>query len=270
MAKKQKSAVLRIFTVVVILIALLLVVLLFLADRLVKVSIETAIARKLNVGASIESARINPFTGKITIRNLAVNNPPGFEYEHVIKLKSLYVKADVGSLLSDIIQIKHIKLDDLEIVIEQKGFTGNFSQLLKSISKSPKEQTAEAAEPAKKVHVDVLEINRINVNAKLVPISGKADTVSLKISSMRLTEIGTDGQLTVAGLIGRVFTAVAEEIFREGAGVLPQDILSSLQSGLEENIGTVVETGKEILDKGKDLGEEVLGLKGLFELKKED
>ncbi|MFC1739496.1 hypothetical protein ACFL1G_10690, partial [Planctomycetota bacterium] len=164
-------------------------------------------------------------------------------------------------------------------VIEQKGVTSNNLQdVINAIPKSDAEEKPTAEEkpgkPAKKLHIDRLELKNITVKADLLPIPGKATTVTLNLDPIVMTDLGSDEKMDVAKLSGKILLAIATGVAKQGAGVLPEgmtDAMEATLSGVAEIGKAVGEEGKKVLEGGAEAGKGVIeGLKGLLNTKKEE
>jgi hypothetical protein len=276
--KKRHKVLLIVFDAIVVLVVVVVILVNLFADRAVKIGIETAATKALNVGVSVDDVKLSIMGGKLALQNLIIKNPPGYQHDKLLQLKNASIAVDVRSLLSDIVNIKEIKLDGAEVVMEQRGVSGNNIQdLLKSIPSGPESETK--AEPSgKKLHIDSLEISNITVKAKLLPIPGKADTVNLKLAPIKMTDLGGDNKLDTAALTGKILVAIAKGVAEQGAGILPDEMLGAIKSTLTQT----AQMGKEVLKIGEDIGKDVLkktedigkdlteGLKGLLKPKKEE
>ena len=61
----------------------------FIIDSILKVSIEKAIKKQLNVDASVSRVHLNIAAGSIEVNDLKINNPPGYEFKNILELKSI-------------------------------------------------------------------------------------------------------------------------------------------------------------------------------------
>lgn len=275
--KKLRKVLLGIVIGIVTLVIAAVVLVNLFADRAVKIGIESAATKALNVGVTVDDAKLSIMAGKLALENLVINNPPGYQYDKLLQLQNAKIEVDIRSLLSDTVNIKEIKLDGAEVTLEQKGITGNNLQdIIKSLPSAPK--TEAGAQPSgKKLHIDNLELSNVTVKAKLLPIPGKVDTVTLKLAPIKMTNLGGDNKLDTAALSSKILVAITQGIAEQGAGILPDDMLGSLKSTLAKT----AELGKEVLKTGENLGKDVLktteglgkgvteGLKGLLKPKKE-
>jgi hypothetical protein len=103
-------------------------------------------------------------------------------------------------------------------------------------------------------------------------MQGKSGIVELKLSPIRMTNLGSDNKMDIAELSGKVLAAIASGVAEQGAGVLPDEITGPIRSGLKgiENLGGgALGEGGKVLKEGVDIGKGVTeGIQGLFKQKK--
>jgi len=283
--KKPAKLLTVIASVIVVIILVVLAGINVFADLALKIGIETAATRALNVGVSIGDIDLSILGGKLNIANLSINNPPGYQHDKLLEMKSCKVQVSVASLLSDTIKVRQFNLDGIDLVIEQKNITNNnIRDVINTISSQREKQRGpdkEAAPPGKNIQIEKLRIANVAVKAKLLPVPGKVDTVTLKLSPIEMNNLGTDSKMDTVELSRKILLALADGVAREGAGVLPKNLTDTMKSALDRAVqlgGTAAEegkkiigAGKDVIDTGKDIGKEVTeGLKGLFKPKKKD
>jgi hypothetical protein len=280
---KKSFRILRIVLAVVVVLIIAAVVLVHLfADRAVKMGIQTGGSKALNVGVSVDDVDLSILAGKIGFKNLVIDNPPGYEHEKLLVLNDARIQVDIGSLLGDTVNIKEIRMDGVDLVLEQKGISSNNLQdIMKAMP--AKEQQSEPS--GKKLHIDNLELRNVTARVKLLPVPGKSDTLTLTLSPIQMTDLGGDNKLDVARLASTILVAIAGGIAEKGTGLLPDDMLDSVKNQLskfkdlsaaylEEGAkvlkeGTDLDTG--VIEGGKDIGKGITdGLKGLIPSKKEE
>jgi hypothetical protein len=274
-----------IYTTLVVIAILLIVAVIainFFADGAVKVAIETAGTKALNVGVTVAEVDLSILGGRLGFQNLVINNPPGYKHERLLELGQAKIAVETGSLLTDIVNIKDIRLDGVSVVLEQRGISGNN---LQDVMKSLPAKEDKPSEPGgKKLHIDNLEITNTQVKVKLLPIPGKVDTLTLKLAPIKMTDLGGENDIDTIALTRKVLLAIAGGIAEQGAGVLPEDMLGSLASQLDK-LGALpaafLEKGGKLLEVGKDVGGDIIkgaedtgksitdGLKGLFKPKED-
>jgi len=234
-------------------------------EYVVQVAIETSATKALGVGVDINDTDTLIFKGALEIRGLTVRNPAGYTHTNLIELDTGHISVNFGSLFGDTVDIKKIRLDGLNLVIEQKGLSNNLLEVRNSISsrRSQKPQP-----PGKKLRIDELEITNIRAKVKLLPVPGRADTVVLKLAPIKMRNLGTDSKVGTGLLASRIILAISDSIAGQASGVLPMDLVNTFKLTLDEsiNLGKVASKGaKKLIEEGKDVGEGIIEeFKGLL------
>jgi hypothetical protein len=282
--KSVKKLIETVILVIIIVVVLLLLGFELFGESLIKTGIEKAGTKALRVGVAIDKLDLSIFKGRVEIDGLEVDNPAGYEQKYLLEMGKGEVVTRLKSLMSDTVEIDSILLDGITIAIEQKGLDNNLKDILNSLPKTEGEQKEPQAE-GKKLLVKDLKITNTTVKVKLLPaqiLLGQADTVTLKLDPIEMKDLGSDDKLTTAKLAGKVMVAIATGVSKQGAGVLPKDVLNSVQDSLKnlEVITNVIKEqgqkmlesgGKDALKKGQESGKELIeGVKGIFEKKEEN
>lgn len=255
---------------VVILLVIVMVVFYLFGERVIEVGVETAATKALGVGVYVGGVKLSVLKGAVEVKDIIVSNPAGYTYKNLLELDRTNVKVNIGSLLEDTVHIKELKLDGINLVIEQKVLSNNLQDVINSIS--DKEQP-EAEPSGKKLHIDNLELTGIKVKAKLLPVPGRIDTVTLDLAPIRMSNLGADNKLGIAILSEKIMLAITEGVARQGVGILPDEIVSTMKLTLDKTVDVgkaAAEEGKKLIDTGKDVGADIIeGFKGLLKPNKE-
>lgn len=283
--KKAKKVLETIILVVIITIAVLLLAFELFGEHAVKVGIETAGTKALDVGVNIDDLDLSIYTGKVGLEGLRVDNPVGYENKYLLELADAKVKANIKSLLSDTVEIESIMLDGIALTVEQKGLSSNLNDILKSMPKTEEKAPAETKESkeGKNLLVKDLKIINTSVKVKLLPVggvTGNIDTVELKLDPIEMHDLGSKDKMTTAKLAKEIMVALAKGVAKQGAGKLPAQMLNNIQGSLgsisdlveqaaTKQAGEMLQAGqekaKEILNKSQDTGKDVIeGVKGIF------
>jgi hypothetical protein len=271
--KKLQKISLIILSVILIVVLVVVITITFFGDHALKTGIEIAGSEALGVAVTVADVDLSIFRGKLGLQNLSIDNPPDYQLDKLLEMKDARVDVGIKSLLSDVVNIEEIKLDGVNVTLEQKGITrNNIQDILKTISGKEEEKGEQQAEPSgKKLHIDNLEISNVTVNAKLLPVSGKADTMTLTLAPIKMTDLGGDNKMDIADLSGKILMAIAKGIAEKGAGRLPDNIIGPLNDELKqlgEISKTLLKERDKILDVEKDLDKNITeGIKGLFKPK---
>lgn len=267
--KKSLKAVGVVLLVVLTLAAVMAIAIDIFANYALKAGIEVAATKTLDVGVSVEEVDLSIMTGRLGISNLLINNPPGYQHDKLLELKDAQIEVNVKSLLGDVVNIRNIKLDGVDVVLEQRGVSSNNLQdVIKTIS-SGRKAKGKSGKGGRKLHIDNLEISNITVKAKLLPVPGRADTITLKLDPIVMTNLGSDNKLDMAELSGRILLAIAGGVANKGTGILPKEMTGAMKLTLGTTIKlgkTATKGGEKILETGKDSGKGLVeGFKGLLE-----
>lgn len=227
----------------------------FYADSAVKWGIEKAGTKTLGVGVKLDNANLGILRGTLSLKELIIDNPKDYQNPHLLELSKGNIQVRIGSLLSDIVEIKQIKLDGVDVVLEQKDVrSNNLQDILKNI---PKTEQPKASE--KKLHIETLEISNINVNVKLLPIPGRVANIPLSVGTIKMTDLGSNNKLSTPRLVSTIILAISKGIAEKGAGVLPDDIIGPLNTTLgrlDELSQTLLKESQEILKTGEDISKD--------------
>lgn len=280
-----KRVVGSIFVIILVLIVAVAVLVHLFGDRALKVGIEAGATKALNVGVTVGDVSLSIFGGTLSLENLVISNPPGYQHPNLLELGKADIAVNIRSLMSDTVHIESIKFDGITLVIEQKDLirTNNLQEILKSLPSDDDEAepVGDDEKPSKKLVIDELDVTNVSVKVKLLPLPGRADTVTLNLAPIRMTDIGKDGPVDIAKLTAKILAAIAAGIAREGADLLPSEIIGPMKSVLTKSGEVIMEGGKEMFDKSKDIGKDILegtkdigegigdAFKGLFEKKEE-
>jgi len=272
MAKKKTKRIIK--GILIGWLALILVsVLLFklYGNQLLRTAIVTGAEKALQVDVRLESIDVKVLAGKVDIQNMEINNPEGYQHPTFLKLGHAYMDLNVSSLTSDTIEMSMVQIENIKLVIEQKGKTNNLKEIVSNLPKSKPTEPQPEPEPAeegagKNFRIKVLEINNIEVKAKLLPVPGRADTVTLRIKPIRLENLGTDEKIDAAGLTAKILEAISKGIAEQGTDVLPTEMIGSIGDELGKQ-GEALLKGTQ--DVGKSATDAVKGVGDLFK-KKED
>ncbi len=247
---------------ILILIVLAILAVNLCADRAVKAGIETAATETLNVAVTVSNVDLTIMAGKLALQNLLISNPPGYQHDKLLELKNAEIEIDIKSLLSNVVNIKEIKLDGVNVVLEQRDISSNNLQdVITSIRSASKEGEG------KSLRVDHLEMSNITVRMKLSSVPAQDDTITLELSPIRMTDLGRDNKLDLADLSGEIVLAIANRLVEQGVGVLPKDIITTLTPSLDKTI----DLSTRIIESTEDIGKEITeGIKSLLKPKKEE
>lgn len=281
---------LRILVVLAALVVVALLVAILFVDRVAKSAIENGGTYALGVETTLDEADVSLLGGRFALSELEVANPPGFTSPQFLRLGSGKLEVSLSSLNSDRVEIPSLVLDGLTLSLERKDGQANYDAILKSLErfgsgdggKAPKEPDTG---PQKSYVIREVVLNDIRAEVQLLPVGGELTKTTVTIPTIRLKNVGDDGQ-SMSELFAAILDGVLRAVIESGADTLPKELLKDLkkklpdlgkeaqafQRELEKSLGDLGEKAGEL---GKDLGEKAgkalddakKGLDGLFEKK---
>jgi len=238
---------------ILVLIAVFMITVNLFVDRAVKAGIESTATEALKVEVGVSDVDLSIISGKLVLQNFSIGNPPAYQHDKLLVLRNTEIEVEAKSLLSDVVNIRQIRIDHVDVIIEQHSASeNNLHDVL---------QAASETDEWKKLRIDNLEISDITVKVDLMTSSGQTEPVILALSPIRMTNLGRDNKMDISVLLKKIIIAIGDSVVEEGIGVLPTDILGSMTSTLSKtiNLGTRIMEGKE--DIGREITE---GLRNLL------
>lgn len=255
MSPKAKKIIVRGgITLLVLIIIVVLAVPMF-AGRAVKLGVETAGSRALNVGVTLENASLAILGADVSLEKLRIQNPEGYTRPNLLELDRGRVETQWSGLLGNPVQIDRIRLDGAVVVLEQKGLKNNLQELLSAIAEQDPQGTQSQGKP---LRIQELLINDVKVQAKLLPLPGRAQDVEFTLQPIRMTDLGTDRKLDLAELTARVVVAIAGGIIEQGGDMLPTELIGPMKSILGESGRMLMLSGQEALQRGAEAGKDLV------------
>jgi uncharacterized protein involved in outer membrane biogenesis len=208
---------------------------------------------------NMESVSISPFSGHGQITRFFMGNPEGFKSESLLKAKNVIISVEPKSLMSDVIVVNEIIVEEPEVTYEASLITGsNVSKVLDNIneftSKIPSGGEEEEPPPEEEAAQKKIIIKHFRVN------EGKVRVVSKDLASvggvfpMPLIDekdIGTEtGGVTLGEAAQRTLGLILKS-----SGNIGKDSINLVGDG-EKAVGDAVE------GTAKKLGDAVKGIFG--------
>lgn len=241
----------------VLLVVAVLAVGLFL-DGAVKKGVETYGPEFTKVSVKLDGVNLSVLSGSGSIKGLLVGNPEGFATPHAIKVDKASLSLSPGSVLSDKIVIKSIRIEGPEINYET-GLTGgdNLHKILDNVTEAtggPSTNTA-SGKPAKKLQVDDFVITGAKVKVSVKGTGGAAAPIILP--DIHLTNLGQGPEgITPGELTKKIISQVSADVAKSAASVV-----ADLGKGAVKAVG---EAGKGATDAA---GKAVKGVTDIFKKK---
>ena len=265
---------------IVVLLIVVVVVGISKLGPLVKMAVNTYGPKITDTELRVDDVGISIFSAEAKLKKFFLGNPTGFKSPSAMKVGSVYVDVDEGSLTKDTIIIKKIEVVGPEITYEKRGKTDNFKSILNNVQKNvPKGEPAKK-EPAKEgpgkqliINDFIIKNGKVNLAVEMPGGVLGEQEIKADLPDIHLKDIGKKKG-------GASPAEVAKEIFAALYGkITSPNVMGALNDQLKKlggvGIETIEKTAKEGLKgatdvvKGaeKDAGSVTDKVKGLFEKK---
>jgi len=205
-------------------------------DSIVAHAIREAGSQAAGVPVDVSGVSISLRDGSGEIRGLTIGNPPGFDSDYALKLNTVRIAIDTGSIGSDPIRIRQIAVDGADLIAEINAGAGiNLSKISDNLASggSGKGQTEGGDGP--RLVIEQFDFTNPGMTLKTQVSEDK----SLKLGDVHVSNIGT-------GSGGATATQAASQLL---APVLREAVKAARSSAGDMGIEGVKEGA---MDKLKD------------------
>ena len=262
----MKKIILRVVVALAVLLVVAIVAIGLFLDTGIKRAVETFGPKITQVSVKLDKVSLSLLSGTGGIQGLVVGNPEGYKTPQAISVGNASLALRPGSLLSDKIVIKSIKVDAPEITLEAGLNGSNLGQILANVEQATrgtntnapaaesKPASASEAPGGKKLEVDEFIISNAKLNLSLTGLGGKSATLSLPTIQLANLGQGPEG-ITGAELTKLVLNAIYDAARKAATdsgndiGKMAEQLKGNLLKGVDK--GTVEDVNK----LGKSIGD---------------
>ena len=157
---------------IVVIVAIIVIVGLSNLGPIIKQAVNTYGPKITKTQLSVDDVSVSIFTAEAKIKKFFLGNPKGFKTPSAMKVGSVFLNVDEGSLQSDTIVIERIEVKSPEITYEKKGKIDNFNTILNNVKKSAgsgksSKKESEKEGPEKKIIIRNFDVTSGKVNLAL-------------------------------------------------------------------------------------------------------
>jgi hypothetical protein len=254
---KKRNVVLSIVGSVLALLVVAVLVAWAMIDSLAKQAVQEGGQYALGVPTKVNSVNLSLLGGSLQMETLGVGNPAGYSSPHLMRAGRFHLALSPGSVFSDTVVVPVFELDGLDVNIEPKTLTNNIAVVLDHLKKLGGESSAahqpQAPAPkekpsGKKVRVDKVVIRNVVAHV-ILPIPAVKPLV-VKVPAIELNNVSSDSGISIDQLIGRLVPAVLASILESGKGIIPQDLLASLNTDLANTVNAIGGQAAQLVQQG--------------------
>jgi uncharacterized protein involved in outer membrane biogenesis len=199
--------------IVVVVTAIAAGVVLFL-DSGIKRGVETLGPQLTKVDVKLDGVSVSLLSGSGKIKGLVVGNPAGYQTPHAIRVDAASLALMPGSIFSDKVIIKSIRVESPNIYYEGGLDGDNLRTILNNVSAS------------KKLQVDDLVITGAKVNVSVKGTGGLAAPITLP--DIHLTNLGQGPEgITAAELTKKVLSEITSAVAQHASNVITEGAVDS-------------------------------------------
>lgn len=224
------------FAGLVILVILAAAGFLFLGT-IVKAGVEKGGPFITKVPVNLEGAKISVFNGSGELKGFTMGNPEGFKAPQSVRVGSVAVRLEPGSLLSEKMIVRSVQVQSPEITYEAAFGGSNIGKILENIQAvAALGKTEEQPGTETALQVDEFVITGATLNVTATVLGGRA--VTLPLPDIRLANLGQSPEgITAAQLSALAFAEVVEAAAKAVAA-------------------NAVKIGGDVADSAKEIGAE--------------
>ena len=230
--------------IVVVAAAIAIYFVMFRFDSVLETRIERAATLAMGSHVEVHGVKTSLRDGTLTVQEVSVANPPGFENPYAARLNSLEAAVDYEHR-----EIKRLVIDKPEFIIEEVGGETNFGQILAALeagagSGAP---AAEGTETGTQNEEPVIVIRHFRINETRAAFQSRSldRFTDVNVEAIEMNDLrGTPTEL--AQLIAR---EVVSELSSEAA---TEVIKAKASKQFDETSGAVSNTIRDLLGKDKD------------------
>jgi hypothetical protein len=219
-----------------------LIFLLSTVDSTVKEMVEAETARLTGSVVTVEDVDFSVVSGKGVVTGLEVRNPEGFSGQPALSMGEIIFELEMDFLSLDMVTVREIKADSIEILLEKNGEGKvNYQVLSQNLKNAAGEQSSQ--ESTSGSWVPDLKISEFIMSEGRVTLSGFGEyTKSLKTPELRLQDLGGPGGAPPEKVGEEILSGIFSEIIR-------QSVQAGVQNWIEEN-SAIPDALKKLLNRG--------------------
>jgi len=207
-------------------------------DRIVKFGVEKGGSLVLGVPVRLKDATVSVKEGTVGLDGLTIGSPEGFSAPNMFELDHATATVEIGSLRSDVIVVKDVKVDGPRVTLEFSGGATNWGTVMAHLKKPQPSK--------KKMRIGHLQITNGEVGIAGIPATGAA---MVPLPGVEMNDIGggPGGAASVRTVISDVVSNLYKAIIGAAGKVVPTEQLEKLGTGAGGAAGKATEVLKGLL-----------------------
>ncbi len=211
---------------------------------------------------TLDTASLDLFGGGLSLRDLKLNNPDGYQQPHFFQLGGIDVDVSLGSLLASRIVVPKIDLNGVELlvesVIDQDGLRLNLLTIRDQLRSSRvKNAEANSVSAGQRFVIESLTVSDLKVMGLMTIPRGGSWPIDLDVPTFEIRDIGQKQKgVLLAEVVGIILDAMIDKAIDmiEADGSDKLKVAGDVRRGLEffnrglKESGLDPKLGKKLLD----------------------
>lgn len=210
----------------------------FRLDGVVETRIEKTATMALGSRVEVSGVRTNLRDGTLTVEQISVANPPGFESPYAVRLNAIQATLDYDGL-----EVKRVVIANPEFYVEEHGGKTNFEQMLQALDAGAGESAGSSPGAAAPKAEPVIVIRHLRIGETRAAFASQTFDryTDMQIDAIEMNNLrGTPAQL--AGAIARkvvdeLNSQAASEMLKAQGQKKVDDVQKKVNKKLQELLG---------------------------------
>jgi len=210
----MKKAIIRILVALFVIVVVAVVAVGLFLDSAIKKGVETVGPKITKVDIKLNGVSLSLLSGSGKVNGLVIGNPEGYKTPQAISVGSASVAVKIGSVWSDKIVVRSVRVEAPDITLEGGLGGNNLSKILDNVNEFTGGSSSD-----KKYEVDEFLITGAKLHLSLTGMGGRA--LPILLPNIHLTDLGKDSNgITLAELTKKVMQAVLAGTTKAAAGAV--------------------------------------------------
>ncbi|MCP4836974.1 MAG: hypothetical protein GY895_19670 [Phycisphaera sp.] len=257
----MKKMIKRTILGLLVLLVLGLVGIYFTLNTIAASEIESAATDALGVETTVEAVNIGLFKGRSSLRDLEIDNPPGYEGKFLV-LKSALLGVSLGTIFSDLIDVKEVSIEGISLDLVERLKESNIGTILSNANNDPSDTSA-SDDPSsgdsgsdggddQKFIIDLVSVKDIEIKVAVEPVTSERQPTTIKIDEIVIHDIGRkENGVTLDELSAILVRSIVGSAVKAAPGQIPSLLMTTMEGGLSSL--THFDLGGVQIDLGKGL-----------------
>lgn len=242
----------RILIGIGIFLLVVILALLFIRDFLIEHAVEKigswAVGTKIEIGYIDTSL----FKGKLHLKDLTVDNPPGFHHQHAFELGEIRVALNIKSLFTNKIEVKDIYVSGVNVDYELQLGKSNLGEIQRNLERlepddTPTDDDAKSKKndaPQPQVVIRQLLVENSSLSFSNATLG---TTMKMPLPGLDMQDVGDGKPIgeTVNDLFGLIFTSIKNAV--TGVGGVITDAATGVGGAITEGAKSVTDSVKGLI-----------------------